>query len=196
MLDFIISIDKKVFEYLTLYHNYPPLQSIAEATANMSNYTYVFLIFLGIYFFLDYKKALKFAFFLIILFTLSESIVALVKAGVARPRPGVATGLYFDPKAFSFPSAHSMNTMALAVFLSWWFQIRKYPLILYSVAMGVFRVLSNYHYPLDVIFGWAGGYVLGSIYILILESRVLHESIACRNFVRNNQRKNSLLGKA
>lgn len=185
MLDLILEIDKSLFEYLTLYFNWPIVQQIAEATANMKNYAVWFLLFCIFYFVKDKTRALKFLLFFVILFIVSESFTSVVKGLIARPRPGVATGLYFDNRAFSFPSAHSLNTMALAVFLAWWFNTRQRAFVWFSLFMGACRVLSNYHYPLDVIMGWIGGYALGSIYVFLLNHFALHESRAYREFIDN-----------
>ena len=80
----------------------------------------------------------------------------------ARPcavRLDLATGLPGDPRHCSssgaFPSSHAANTAALAVALA------SRPLLAVSAIVGVQRVVTAQHSPLDVLAGWFWGAVLG-----------------------------------
>ena len=116
-----------------------------------------------LYYWLNSPRFLRFLAVVIILLIISESTAYLLKLAVARPRPAVEWLIYVDAKALCFPSAHAVNSMALAMLLSRWF--RK-SLVLYlplPLLIGASRVLANYHYPLDVLGGWTIGFAVASL---------------------------------
>ncbi len=80
----------------------------------------------------------------------------------AVPRPFVTNGHaplagYFS--AGSFPSNHTAAAFAVSVSL----YLHKYkwgiPFIIFSLAIGVSRILGGVHYPLDIL----GGIIIGSL---------------------------------
>jgi undecaprenyl-diphosphatase len=153
----LIEADKALFEYLTLYCNPPWLTALSESIGDLDNYKWPFAIFCGLYYWLNSPRFLRFLLATSLLLVLSEGSAYLLKILVARPRPAVEWLIYVDPKALGFPSAHAVNSMALAFFLSRWF-IKPFTWYLpLPLLMGASRVLANYHYPLDVIGGWALG---------------------------------------
>ena len=160
----LIEADKALFEYLTLYCNPPWVSALSETIGNLSTYTWPFVIFCVLYYWLNSPRFVRFLLAVSVLLIFSEGSAYLLKQLVARPRPAVEWLIYVDPKAVGFPSAHSVNTMALAFFLSRWFKI---PLAWYlplPLVMGVSRVLANYHYPLDVAGGWLLGFTVAWLY--------------------------------
>ncbi len=160
----IIELDKQIFEYLTLYANPPWLSACAERIGNLSTYTIPALIFCVLYYWLNSPRFLRFLLFVICLLVLSEGAAYLLKNLIARPRPAVDWLIYVDPKALGFPSAHAVNSMALAAFLSRWFEKSILWYLPIPLIIGASRVLANYHYPLDVIGGWIIGFTVFWIY--------------------------------
>lgn len=74
-----------------------------------------------------------------------------------------------DDSGFSFFSAHSANTMAVAVFMSLMVRSRLLTLItmLWSLINGYSRIYLCAHYPSDVLVGLVWGALVGLIIYLI-----------------------------
>ncbi|AFM11811.1 phosphatase PAP2 family protein [Turneriella parva] len=161
---FLIDLDKRVFEYLTLWANPPWLSAVCEKLGDWSTYTIPAITFCALYYWLNSPRFLRFLLVLIVILVASEATAQLIKHLVARPRPAIEWLIYVDPKALSFPSAHAVNTMALAFLLSRWFEKSILWYLPIPVIIGASRVLANYHYPLDVIGGWIIGYSVAAVF--------------------------------
>lgn len=153
-----------------VYLNPHWLLSIAEFFVRPEKYFFVFLLF----FFYGLKKNLSetifIVFWLFVLLVVNDQIINFIKKIVLRPRPGMVLGIYWQKELYSFPSAHSANSMALAVFLYYYFFHRGFHsffarlAIVYSFFLGLFRLLANYHFPSDIFFGWLLGFFFGKIF--------------------------------
>ena len=87
-----------------------------------------------------------------------------------RPRPEPFFGLA-KPDSWSFPSGHSLFSMAFYLLLAWLIQSRLGPLarvavwaaaLALALAIGFTRVYLGVHYPSDVL----GGYAVGAAWML------------------------------
>lgn len=93
-------------------------------------------------------------------------LMALLKGLYNRPRPTVVTQLD-PPGGLSFPSGHSMISMALymtlAVLISHTLRerrLRRYVIgvgLFLALLIGVSRMYLGVHYPTDVLAGWTAG---------------------------------------
>lgn len=164
----LVEADKALFEYLTLYCNPPWLSALSETIGNVSTYTWPVAVFCVLYYWLNSPRFVRFLLAVSILLVFSEGSAYVLKHVVARPRPAVEWLIYVDPKAVGFPSAHAVNTMALAFFLSRWFNVALVWYLPLPLVMGAARVLANYHYPLDVAGGWALGFAVAWAYWQLL----------------------------
>src|SRR5262249_35443220 len=98
------------------------------------------------------------------------------------------------PGSYSFPSNHASNMMALAG-VCWWFSRRK-PLsqvsegaalpkrpwapwlwFLIPLVIGYSRIYLGYHYPSDVLGGWAFGAVIAATLVVIVNRLVLSPNV-------------------
>lgn len=163
----LIDLDTRIFEYLTLYANPPWLSALSERIGDLSTYTIPAIVFCVLYYWLNSPRFLRFLLLVAVLLALSEGTAYLLKILIARPRPAVDWLIYVDPKALGFPSAHAVNSMALAFFLSRWFEKSLLWYLPIPLVIGASRVLANYHYPLDVLGGWLIGYTVSRIYWIL-----------------------------
>ncbi len=159
----LVDLDKQIFKYLTLYCNPPWLSALCEKIGDLSTYTIPVVVFAVLYYWLNSPRFLRFLAVVVILLVISEGTAYLLKLAVARPRPAVEWLIYVDPKALCFPSAHAVNSMALAVLLSRWFGKSLLWYLPLPLLIGTSRVLANYHYPLDVLGGWMIGFAVASL---------------------------------
>lgn len=91
------------------------------------------------------------------------TVVRILKVIVGRPRPGDGSDFIFWSFNFrhnSFPSGHSADAFVSGMFLFYLLKHSKYSAcrylpLLYACLVGSFRVLSNAHYPSDVVAGMA-----------------------------------------
>lgn len=99
--------------------------------------------------------------------------VATVVAGlVALVLSRIASKLYFDPRPFvtqhvkplishvadnGFPSDHALLTMTLTVITYFFSKKMAAGMLLFTLAVGVARILAKVHSPLDIGAGWVIG---------------------------------------
>lgn len=100
--------------------------------------------------------------------------------GVWTKRP--ADFVQTKERGTSYPSAHSANTMCIALLgMIFWPRLKKWPLLL-PLVVGYSRVYLGKHYPLDVLAGWLFGIVAaGSVWLLwryIVDPLVLRKKTA------------------
>lgn len=114
---------------------------------------------------------------LVLCVAISSSLSEICKALVLRPRPcndlylmgEIATANGYTCSGSGFFSAHSANTMALAVFLALLFRRARSAVFffLWSIINGWSRIYLGVHYFGDVITGFAVGAIVGSLLFLL-----------------------------
>lgn len=95
----------------------------------------------------------------------SVGLTVIGKAVVGRTRPPFIDAVPPFESSFSFPSGHSLNSMALAgvlVYLAllqlhrwWWRTLVAAAAASFAVAMGLSRVYLGHHWFTDVLGAWA-----------------------------------------
>lgn len=117
-----------------------------------------------IYLLLDRKRAI--AVFILVSVLGGWALSALLKLGVARPRPDIVPHLV-EVNDFSFPSGHAMVSavtyLTLAALISGTRAYRSTRVfivaagILLTLMIGLSRIYLGVHYPTDVLGGWCAG---------------------------------------
>ena len=168
----MIEINIKIFQFLNnLALQYSWLDTIIVFLA--TNFGIVFLIVLFI--FLIKKRNLK---AIIIIF--SSAIIAwilaeFIKYIISMPRPFILlenVKLLFEHGEYdSFPSAHATFYSAIAV--ASFFFYKKIGLIAFLIAIiiGLARIVSGIHFPIDILVGFILGII--TAYILYLLTKKL-----------------------
>lgn len=95
----------------------------------------------------------------------SVSLTVIGKAVIGRARPPFADAVPPFESSFSFPSGHSLNSMALAGVLAylallqlvrWWWRATVVTVAaLFAVTVGLSRVYLGHHWLTDVLGAWA-----------------------------------------
>jgi undecaprenyl-diphosphatase len=135
-------------------------------------------------FFLIYReygvKTLVILFLGIVLIAASDQLTSgLIKNLVERPRPSHEVALTgevhlvdnYSGGKYGFPSSHSSNSFALAVFIILLIGKRynwiKYVVLSYAILVAYSRIYLGVHYPGDVICGMIIGIILGFFFYKI-----------------------------
>lgn len=103
----------------------------------------------------------------------AEVVAQLLKALIHRPRPELFFGLV-PSETYSFPSGHAFVPTVyfgiLACILeagTWW----RAAVVLLAALVGFSRVYLGYHYPSDVVAGWALAVVWLTLWAAIADCR-------------------------
>ena len=66
----------------------------------------------------------------------------------------------FPENGFSFPSGHATFFMALAFSIFFFHKKAGYIFICFAILIGVARIIAGVHFPIDILSGFALGYVV------------------------------------
>lgn len=109
------------------------------------------------------------------------AIATVIKITVQRPRPFVdpaslADGVTLNEAVFhnslqSFPSGHTATAFALAMALSILYRQGKPLFFLFAILVGIQRIISQNHFPSDVVGGALVGILSAQFAHLILHRR-------------------------
>ncbi len=120
-------------------------------------------------------KELRVFFGLLLIYTIQNLIIYLLKFIVQRRRPlprhemksrvSKGPGEIIDP---SFPSAHTSFSFMIATVLAYWFPRYELIFLLLAGFIGWTRVYLGLHYPSDVIAGGLLGYGITKIFLFYI----------------------------
>lgn len=102
---------------------------------------------------------------LVLMLMISDYTGAVIKHAVGAVRPcatleGVRLLAEYCGRN-SFPSNHSLNMAATAVYVSIHYRRLMWPFVLLALLVGLSRIYVGVHYPGDVLAGWTLGAILG-----------------------------------
>lgn len=161
--------DKELFMFL----NSKNVEWLNSTMLFLSAYSSWILVCLTVIIFVIYKDrllGLRAAFFLLLGLGINSLTNNLIKLLFMRPRPGhepllqdIIHQLEDAGTHYSFFSAHSSNSICLALFTTLYFRNKYYGIIIFTWALVVAysRIYVGKHYPLDVICGILFGIFTG-----------------------------------
>ena len=168
--------DTQVFNFLSSYTN-PFVVEIMKVITFFGSATFLLPAYVLLVLWLWFKKKQKRLALDVALIGLSSDLLKLVlKNSFHRHRPDLP--LLESLKTYSFPSGHALSSFifaSLLIYVLWkedlkpvWKWSLSILLILFSIAIGVSRVVLRYHYASDVIAGFCVGFswVLLTLWVL------------------------------
>ncbi|MGN6402581.1 MAG: phosphatase PAP2 family protein [Flavisolibacter sp.] len=177
----MVVIDKKdlfdttVFSFLHRYTT-PFLIKLMDIFTFFGSATFLFPAYVVLVVFLLLKKQTRWAVDIAIIGISSELLKLFLKNSFHRHRPDLP--LIETLNSYSFPSGHALSSFiffSILVYLLWkkdfnpaWKWIISILLILFSITIGISRIVLRYHYASDVVAGFCIGYswVIFSLWLL------------------------------
>ncbi len=173
MIEYLNSLDHQLFYFIVTSMRFENLDALLSVWRDKY---FWFPLYLGLILWLviHYKKWIYYLLAITILITTSDQLSSgILKKLVKRERPcrelvfkDTYSPLIHCSGAFSFPSSHACNHMALAVFL--FFACRdtmslfvRRGLILWAISIGFAQIYVGVHFPFDVLFGLILGSIIG-----------------------------------
>lgn len=174
-MDFLYSIDLSVLYFFNHTISTPLLDKFFSIITNVNHWYITYVILLGISFVKGSTKGKLAVLGVILLIVVTDQTgYRILKEFFARPRPCNALADVITPLgctgSFSFPSNHSLNNFAAAMFFYRLFPRLKWILFVTASLVAISRVYLGLHYPSDIL----GGAVLGLAFGYIFASAILY----------------------
>jgi undecaprenyl-diphosphatase len=176
----MIEIDASIFRYLNTTFHFEPLNTFFII---LTSQKYAFIPIIILLFFLVKAYKVK-GWWIFLGVVASAGLADFISSGIMkkifmRPRPcQTLEGIFFwykkvDPpwlvtdfsikesykSSFSFPSSHAANSMAVAIFTSFYLKKFSIFLIVFSLLIGYSRIHVGVHYLSDI----SVGFIVGAI---------------------------------
>ncbi|MFA6515337.1 MAG: phosphatase PAP2 family protein [Candidatus Paceibacterota bacterium] len=166
----------------SLAHQSVTLDWLIVFSANTFGYIMVFIAFIFLFFhtdgvfdyrtpFLQFKNKIK---EIVLVFSSSLFawiIVTIVKFFILSPRPFIffenVKPLFLYGGMDSFPSGHAMFFGALAMSLYFIHKRMGYLFFVVALIVGIARIASGVHFPIDILVGYILGIIIAYIFKLI-----------------------------
>ena len=186
MADFFYSIDLSIFYFFNHTLANPVFDKFFSYITDVKHWYLVYIILLGIAFFKGGRIGKVAAIGSIVLIVFSDQFSSnLLKNLVERIRPcnalKDARAILGCTGSYSFPSSHSLNNFAVAVFYYKLFPKLKWVLLFSAGLVAFSRPYLGLHYPSDMFFGGMIGAAIG--YIFSLGALKLNDYLKKKNYL-------------
>lgn len=161
--------DRDLFLYLNSKHT-PWLDPIMYTISTYTAWILVCLTVVALMVYRDRVWGLRAAIFMLVGIAVNGIANNIIKVLIMRPRPShepvlqeIIHQLGDADNHYSFFSAHTSNSICLAVFSTLYFGNKYYGILIFAWAMAVAysRIYVGRHYPLDIVFGLLFGVLSG-----------------------------------
>ncbi|MBI4650160.1 phosphatase PAP2 family protein [Candidatus Desantisbacteria bacterium] len=174
----IIKLDQYIFIYLNNNLHAEFFDKIFYTLNLFGNWWILAPVCLCLIYFYNRKDLLRYSILLIICGVVSGGILHFLKWYIERPRPLSEFEILIEQGTIviytlgeklkgnnSFPSGHTQTAFTGAAFFYYFFR-RKYSILFFVFAffVGIARIYSGVHYPLDVL----GGALIGILPVFII----------------------------
>lgn len=167
--------DTRVFHFLSMY-TYPPVIRIMKLFTFFGSGMFLLPAYIFLLIFLLSNRKIKTAINVAIVALSSTGLTSILKRTFHRQRPDFP--LIESLKTYSFPSGHTLSSFIFScalIYLIWNMKIPSFRkwlissfLILFSIVIGLSRVMLKVHYPTDVLASFCLGFVWVSLSFPIL----------------------------
>ena len=169
MADFFYSIDLSIFYFINHTIANPVFDKFFAYITDVKHWFLVYIILLGIAFFKGGRIGKIAAIGSILLIACSDQFSSnLLKNLFERIRPcnalPDARTVLGCTGSYSFPSSHSLNNFAIAVFYYKLFPKLKWVLLISAGLVAFSRPYLGLHYPSDMLFGGIIGAGIGYVF--------------------------------
>lgn len=174
------------FNLYSLAHQSNFLDWLIVFCANNFGYIMVFLALIFIIFytsgtfdyrtpFLQIKNKIKEAVLIFSSAIFAWIIATIIKSFIFSPRPFIlyesVKPLFFHGGFESFPSGHAMFFSALAISMYFIHKKMGYLFFIVALIVGLARVASGIHFPIDILFGYIFGIIIALIFKVIFSKK-------------------------
>lgn len=174
-MEYLLHLDETLFIFINRTCQNDFFDWLLPYWRDKNTWIPLYLFFIAFLFLKLGKKGLPILIFLLLSVGASDLTSSfLIKHNVERIRP--CNDLDFQKNVqlrapcgsgFSFTSSHATNHMTIAIFLilvlSRFLKKNRFLLFFWAVSIGFAQIYVGVHYPLDVLFGFLLGGLIGSI---------------------------------
>lgn len=162
-------MNQQIFNSIFSLSSFPIIGDIMLFISNIFIYV-VFALFIVFIFFKKKNIILNLLLFIFII-GLTYLLSHILKGVFAIPRPFLVLPItpLFIESGFSFPSSHASVFMALVVFAFYLSKNFGFLILFFTLLIGLSRVVIGVHYPVDILGGFALGFIIGYFCIYVVE---------------------------
>jgi membrane-associated phospholipid phosphatase len=163
-------IDRKVTDFFSGYAT-PPVVALMEKITFFGSSGFLFPAYIILIFWFLFRKRVNTAINIAVVAFTAYALTNALKAWFGRQRPDMP--LIESLKTGSFPSGHTISSFVFCMVLIHLLGRSNLPnamkwvlyivLIIFSLLIGISRIILHMHYPTDVI----GGYCFGVVWVLL-----------------------------